>query len=438
MSDSKLIISDLDKHIQSEKDKLVIEFKPDEIELVGEPTVEALAVPDPTMAKIQWVIEKTKALTITDVNDQVGINLVNDARLLKKHMRSAVREWKENSKVDAIKFNKAIDLRFNELTDLLKASEAEDQKKLDDIAAEKQRLEEERLKQEQERYNQRAAGLIKLGMLHDPVENYMRISFDEYPPDGTDPEYTTHEAIIRDEVIRLADGTVLKDLVRDKVMQIVIMIREDNERKEKLRKEAETAQKLKEADEQALCEEKAARLLEQQRIEKEQRDERERELLAKTQELEKQIIEDRTHQLIEMGMRMGVDQQLHLSGITVMPENLCKLDGASFEKLMQQCRDLTSKLSAALEQQVIRPDSVTQVIPEELPAEEPVMKVVTTTTNTEAHQDARMLTVLLDYLSNAPDPVIITQIAKHGMREVSGKLIYVGESLHGLIKELRK
>lgn len=99
--------------------------------------------------------EKCMGLTISGIDDKVGYATVHTARMEIKNNRVAVEKTRKLLKEDSLKFGRAVDAEAKRLTDLLLEIEQPLEQLEGAIDAEKERIKQEKIRQEQAKLQKR-------------------------------------------------------------------------------------------------------------------------------------------------------------------------------------------------------------------------------------------------------------------------------------------
>lgn len=259
---------------------------------------------------------KFMPLKIADVKDRDGYEKVREARLFIKGRRIEVEKTSKLLKADALTFQRAVNEEEKRIIGLLDPIEDHLYHQEANYEAEKQRIKEEKERQEQERFNKRNISLLTNGCAfngdtysigeHSIMQSEIRYISDEAFDDFLDKCKVEHqkeleakaeaERLQREEAERLrVEREEIEKIRAEQEKERLELQRQKDEivaqkqaHENKVREEANAKQRaveLKKAQEEAAKKAKAD-LLEKQRLEKERAEENARKAKARADRLE--------------------------------------------------------------------------------------------------------------------------------------------------------
>lgn len=113
---------------------------------------------DPTVADLKQLVEITSQVVVTDINDKAQIDAVKNNRIILRDTRVRITRRGKELREDALKFQKAVIAKENELIEIIKPEETRLKKIEEEVMAQKERAERIAL------LPMRKEELIKLGI----------------------------------------------------------------------------------------------------------------------------------------------------------------------------------------------------------------------------------------------------------------------------------
>jgi hypothetical protein len=217
---------------------------------------------------LRGLLEKYKDLKVSGVEDKDGLKAVHEARIVLRDHRTAITKHGKNLREFTNDFNKAVLNRVSDLTSIISPREDEFQELEDDIAAEKERIRQEKEREESAKIDARIKELASVGSavdFHDlkgmSDEAYAQILEDATAAYKQRLQKEENDRIVREaeerqrEEERKAEAERLrlqKEQQDAEARELIRLRKEQAEREQKLREEQEKI----EAEKRQLQEEK--------------------------------------------------------------------------------------------------------------------------------------------------------------------------------------